>query len=464
MDACRIFLLLLSLVSFGGQSDAAPVPSTDVLLLLPQAGVGAGGMQFARLMRMPAHALAPSGMPQRSAGNQIPPFVPQKGQLVLLKPVTVLGPHPAVQPHQQLRGAKVIPRPLSVHPNPESRQSITQTRNQNEVEPQNPEQSIDLMNRTTSAGVSNSTDLTFYFPVKVNGSTVFVQRNVTVPISVTNEEDLTDELIAGESGGKSAGTSLHGLTRAELSEIISTTVLQVLRQTGHLTSPATTEATASTSAAAEPGQKQEDDGQSEEPGGGAEPPAAASADEGSADGSGESGSADAEAETTATQTRRQLPGTGVRRKQSGKKRKSENGHAGVLKIFKPISTTPDPEAMSPVDQPDMMDPLSLTDLQDELLRNKQIVIVDRDKHKNQLFLKAIREVLLDFEKMYEIPHDEDLAADNRLSQIQSSSSTAADSLELTSPVPLSVAAPTATNETQVDGNSQEGSSTQVPLN
>lgn len=499
MDACRISLLLLLLLGcLGGQCVPAPAHHSDVLLLVPQAGAGPAGMQLARLMSVPAHVVSPSSQWNSGSPRVKPSFVPHNDQLVLLKPVTLVSPHAAGahQPSHQSRA--VIPRPLSG--SGESRQpSITTIHNRitNEAEPQNQEQSIDLMmNRmTSSSGASNPKDLSFFFPVKVNGSTVFVQRNVTVvPNPVTDAEDAAAASSGGDRGAKStAGTLLHGLTREELSEIVSETLLQVLRQHGHLP-----ENRSQTAANAAPDQQDEEDASDE--------PAAEEVVEERSSGT-ESGSR--RATTTAAldpKRRRQLPEV-RRKKSSGKKWKSETaaGHPGILTIFKPISTTPG--SASPVDQAsaDMMmpDPLTLNDddlPMDALLGNKQIALLDKqDKQKNQLFLKAIRawmiKVLLDFEKMYGIPHEEvhSLAGNRGSSQIQfstassnstdspddsllsSSTAAAPDALATVTtiaPVPSitpdapSVIATTAVaaNGTESDRSSLESNSTQVPLN
>lgn len=477
MDAGRIFLLMLfSLVCIFDQRHGAPVHAADVFLLIPEPGIGPGGMQLARLIRPPL----PPGMMHRNSASM--PFVPPTGRLVVLMPNPTPGRpsgQSAVQQKSlQVAGSGQKPPVSSSDVSLEKRQSIT-PQNRNEAEPQNKEQSIDTVNKTAAAAdsaaatASNSTDLPFLFPVKVNGATGFMLRNVSVPVAVAVDENQ----ISGQSGDESAGSSLNGLTRSELSTLIRETVQEILRQEGHL------KATSSPSVSSRSGDQSGESATSDRDGG-SEPTeaelqatsaeagaAAAAQDERSGPGS------ESREPETETKARRQLPD--IRRKKPGKKKfRSEEsgagggGHPGVLSIFKPISTTPDPEAaVSPVDQPDMMDPGTTNDFQDELLRNKQIVIVgqqDRDKHKNQLFLKALREILLDFEQMYEIPHQED--EPHTLPQIHSSSTVHSDSLETTSHTPTTttidpVTIDSVSNGTEVTSTeSSITTTTAVPLN
>lgn len=52
------------------------------------------------------------------------------------------------------------------------------------------------------------------------------------------------------------------------------------------------------------------------------------------------------------------------------------------------------------------DHIILSNLQGELLRDKQIIILDKNQKKNEQFLKAIQDVMREFSKMYEIPREE----------------------------------------------------------
>ena len=52
------------------------------------------------------------------------------------------------------------------------------------------------------------------------------------------------------------------------------------------------------------------------------------------------------------------------------------------------------------------DQIILTNFTDDLLKNKQIVVLDRNQKKNEQFLKAIQDVMREFAKMYEVSSDQ----------------------------------------------------------
>lgn len=440
MASGRTFLCLLTIICAVDQRLSAPAIPADVVV---QPGLRTTGPSTNRLVRLPMRMQMPQspGIPQLNAMSQS--TVQRPDRMVFLKPVTILIPthqHPLSQAGGHLT---MIPkgRPMLLHPERVSEDEAT-----------NDKQSLVDVTQAPAGGASNNaTSLSFYFPIKIDGTTVFVERNVTLATATTDEEE---EVSSEPGAGKSTG--LNRLTREELAEIISRIVLQVLKENRDMittttlsslsppqtwTSPTTTSTIAtaaqedsSQSVSSDPSSDPQEDrsrdevrGESErrdvgttgeelEAGTVAATPEDGGEAERSADGietGMESGSDEVPVETTSPQmkTRRQLPATGVRGKSVQKFRSQSGSRPGVLglrtEMFKPVSTTPDPEAVVPVDQTDTMDPILLTDFQDQLLRNKQIVIVDRDKHKNQLFLKAISEVLQDFQQMYEIPHDDD---------------------------------------------------------
>ena len=532
MEGLRNIILALVLCSSIRHFEATPLLPSDVVLLVPHPGPGPKNMPLKRLVQTPVRPAMPIIRPSR---NAVPGFMnPSVAHIVVLKPV-IIGQSPlqtAIQPES--RALKQFPFPFVSHASKINTQAVTQSLNSTESEKPDPKQAAGETEPVRTTGLS------FYIPVKVNGSTVFVERDVAVPIATTSDEELTNALISpNESEGeKSEGTPLHGLTREELSEIIRLSVLQVMKENGHLTLNETATSTSTTAASTDDsdvspttmdpeaseeevsqeevgdsidGEEEREDSEGTEETGGQEPAAheslgaaseaseasGASGEEKSEYGEDEdhedsqdeeeegekSGSSTAESGATEASTqmatessqqkqRRQLPATSVTPipgKRSFKKFKSNNSQSssrpGVmgLKIFKPISTTPDPEAVSPVDRPDMMDPLILTDFSDQLLKNKQIVIVDRDKHKNRLFLNAIKQVLQDFEQMYQIPHDDEYLSSDR----EHSSNSLSDSASLTRDQQqehLNETTTSSPSELEAQDNSLGSGITQVPLN
>lgn len=97
----------------------------------------------------------------------------------------------------------------------------------------------------------------------------------------------------------------------------------------------------------------------------------------------------------------QTNGIDQQQKQKSKAEKSkEDKKRLVISMNKDKPKKPTVEPLHEADQ------IILTNFTDDLLKNKQIVVLDRNQKKNEQFLKAIQDVMREFAKMYEIPSNQ----------------------------------------------------------
>ena len=435
MSTHRQLLVLCSLLSLAA---AAPVQPIDVLILVPQSG--SADVHHAKLVPVPVPLSSATRLPFRSSVTPLLPVTPTVGHLVFMNPIPVLTSQ-SQPPHQVRTPPATTAASLPL---------VTAS-----------QQAIGHVNETTQQSVggsrSASESLPLYFPIKVDGQTALVEQRVTVPVANATKEASTRE------ASKSTGTPLDGLTREELAQIISQIVVHVLQQQQQQQggrNATATETMASATAAA--GQKDPSAGE-EEPRSRKE-----TRQETSITGGGSQ---------VEQKARRQLSSAVLRRNTGDSRDKSlpqSAARPGVMSVgFKPVSTTATPESSVPVE--DMMDPLLSSLAQDPLLENRKPL--DGSKQKNELFLSAIKEVLQDIGKMYEVPGDTTAAPltqppGSLSASTTSTAASSAASADTSTPAPATLSPTTASAGLVVSPSvlssnhlpESSSNSTQVPLN